>query len=52
MNSGKSELQSIKDRIVLSSEIEKKTTIVLKGNDKWCSCLFHKEKTASLKIND
>ena len=45
MNSDNSELQNIKDRIILSSEIEKKTPIITKGNDKWCLCLFHKEKT-------
>ncbi|PPR47218.1 MAG: DNA primase [Alphaproteobacteria bacterium MarineAlpha5_Bin9] len=52
MNSDNSELQNIKDRIILSSEIEKKTPIITKGNDKWCLCLFHKEKTPSMKIDD
>ena len=48
----KSDLEIIKSKISLSSEIEKKTKVVKKGKDYWCCCLFHEEKTPSCKIND
>ena len=35
-----------------NSEIEKKTRLVKKGKDFWCCCLFHQEKTPSMKINN
>ena len=52
MSFSKNDLESIKNKILLSTEIEKKTTLTKKGNDFWCCCLFHKEKTPSFKIND
>ena len=52
MSFSKSNLEEIKNKISLSSEIEKKTQLVKKGKDFWCCCLFHKEKTPSMKIND
>ena len=30
----------------------KKNKIIKKGNDYWCCCPFHEEKTPSCKIND
>tara|TARA_Y100000590_G_C15745731_1_gene1021910 strand:- start:62 stop:1819 length:1758 start_codon:yes stop_codon:yes gene_type:complete len=48
----KSDLEQIKNKISLISEIEKKTKLIKKGKDYWCCCLFHKEKTPSMKIND
>tara|TARA_Y100000590_G_scaffold465458_1_gene637834 strand:- start:720 stop:2465 length:1746 start_codon:yes stop_codon:yes gene_type:complete len=48
----KSDLEKIKNKISLSSEIEKKTKLIKKGKDYWCCCLFHKEKTPSFKINE
>ena len=52
MSFSKNDLDKIKNKISLSSEIQKKTKIVKKGKDYWCCCLFHKEKTPSFKIND
>ncbi len=52
MSFTKTDLDLIKSKILLSSEIEKKTKLQKKGKDYWCCCLFHKEKTPSLKIND
>jgi len=52
MSFSKLDLEKIKNKISLSSEIEKKTPIIKKGKDYWCCCLFHKEKTPSCKIND
>jgi len=48
----KFDLDTIKSKISLSREIEKKTKVIKKGKDTWCCCLFHDEKTPSLKIND
>ena len=48
----KIDLDRIKSKILLSSEIEKKTKVVKKGKDSWCCCPFHEEKTPSCKIND
>ena len=48
----KIDLDSIKLKIPISSELEKKTKIVKKGRDVWCCCPFHNEKTPSCKIND
>ena len=48
----KIDLDNIKSKILISSELEKKTKIVKKGKDVWCCCPFHNEKTPSCKIND
>ena len=48
----KIDLENIKSKIPISSELEKKTKIVKKGKDVWCCCPFHNEKTPSCKIND
>ena len=52
MSNFKVDLDEIKSKIILSSEIEKKTKLTKKGNDYWCCCIFHTEKTPSMKIND
>jgi len=52
MNFSKIDLEKIKNKILLSGEIEKKTRLTKKGKDFWCCCLFHEEKTPSFKIND
>ena len=52
MSFSKNDLQTIKSKIKLSSELEKKTKVIKKGNDFWCCCPFHEEKTPSCKIND
>ena len=52
MSFSKNDLEIIKSKIKLSSEIEKKVKVVKKGNDYWCCCPFHEEKTPSCKIND
>ena len=52
MSFSKIDLEKIKNKILLSGEIEKKTPLTKKGNDYWCCCPFHKEKTPSCKIND
>ena len=52
MSFSKIDLEKIKNKILLSGEIEKKTKLTKKGNDFWCCCPFHKEKTPSCKIND
>ena len=48
----KIDLDNIKSKIPISSELEKKTKIIKKGKDIWCCCPFHNEKTPSCKIND
>jgi len=48
----KTDLDNIKSKILISSELEKKTKIIKKGKDIWCCCPFHNEKTPSCKIND
>ena len=48
----KIDLDSIKSKLTLSKEFEKKTKLLKKGKDYWCCCLFHEEKTPSCKIND
>ncbi len=48
----KHDLDTIKSKLSLSNEIEKKTKVIKKGKDFWCCCLFHEEKTPSCKIND
>ena len=52
MSFSKSDLENIKSKISLRSEIEKKTRVIQKGSDFWCNCLFHEEKTPSCKINE
>ncbi len=52
MSFTKNNLEQIKNKILLSTEIEKKTKLTKKGQDHWCCCLFHQEKTPSMKIND
>ncbi len=52
MSFSKNDLDAIKSKIQLSNEIEKKTRVIKKGNDYWCCCPFHDEKTPSCKIND
>ncbi len=52
MSFSKNDLETIKSKIQLSSEIEKKTKLIKKGNDYWCCCPFHEEKTPSCKINN
>ena len=52
MSASKSDLEEIKNKILLSAEIEKNIRLTKKGKDYWCCCLFHKEKTPSCKIDD
>ncbi len=52
MSFSKNDLQTIKSKIKISSELEKKTKVIKKGKDFWCCCPFHEEKTPSCKIND
>ena len=52
MSFTKNDLEAIKSKIQLSTEIEKKVKVIRKGNDYWCCCPFHEEKTPSCKIND
>ena len=52
MSFSKNDLDTIKSKIKLSDEIEKKVKVIKKGNDFWCCCPFHEEKTPSCKIND
>ena len=52
MSFSKNDLETIKSKIQLSNELEKKVKVVKRGNDFWCCCPFHEEKTPSCKIND
>ena len=52
MSFTKDDLDKIKNKISLISELERKVKLVKKGKDNWCCCLFHEEKTPSLKINE
>ncbi len=52
MSFSKNDLDTIKSKIQLSNEIEKKVKVIKKGNDYWCCCPFHDEKTPSCKINN
>ncbi len=52
MSFSKNDLEKIKSKIQLSTELEKKTKVIKKGKDYWCCCPFHEEKTPSCKIND
>tara|TARA_Y100001970_G_scaffold61036_1_gene77782 strand:- start:3552 stop:5294 length:1743 start_codon:yes stop_codon:yes gene_type:complete len=48
----KIDIDNIKSKILISSELERKTKLIKKGKDIWCCCPFHSEKTPSCKIND
>ncbi len=52
MSFSKNDLDTIKSKIQLSSELEKRVKVIKKGKDHWCCCPFHEEKTPSCKIND
>ena len=52
MSFSKIDLDNIKSKISIRSELEKKTKLIQKGKDYWCCCPFHEEKTPSCKIND
>ena len=52
MSFSKFDLDLIKSKILLSSELEKRTKVIKKGKDFWCCCPFHEEKTPSCKINE
>ena len=52
MSFSKNDLEIIKSKISIVSEIEKKSRLVQKGKDYWCCCPFHEEKTPSCKINE
>ena len=52
MSFSKIDLDNIKSKISIKSELEKKTKLIQKGKDYWCCCPFHEEKTPSCKIND
>ena len=48
----KDQIDEIKSNINIIDEISKHIKIITKGNDTWCLCFFHNEKTPSMKIND
>ncbi len=52
MSFTKNDLEAIKSKIQLSTEIEKRVKVIKRGNDYWCCCPFHEEKTPSCKINN
>ena len=52
MSFTKNDLDTIKSKISIRNELEKKTKIVQKGKDFWCCCPFHEEKTPSCKITE
>tara|TARA_Y100000590_G_C15745611_1_gene1021871 strand:- start:1691 stop:3445 length:1755 start_codon:yes stop_codon:yes gene_type:complete len=52
MDSFRNQIDLIKQRIKLSDELSKHINLISKGNDLWCLCFFHNEKTPSMKIND
>ncbi len=52
MSFSKNDLEIIKSKIQLSTELEKKVKVIKRGSDSWCCCPFHDEKTPSCKIND
>ena len=52
MSFSKNDLNSIKEKVSIRLEIEKKTKVIQKGKDYWCCCPFHEEKTPSCKINE
>ena len=52
MSFSKNDLDNIKSKISIRSELEKKTKLIQKGKDFWCCCPFHSEKTPSCKLNE
>ena len=52
MDSFRNQIDEIKSKLRFSDELSKHINIVKKGNDIWCLCFFHNEKTPSMKIND
>ena len=52
MSFSKNDLNSIKEKVSIRLELEKKTKVIQKGKDYWCCCPFHEEKTPSCKINE
>ena len=52
MDSFRNQIDEIKSKIKLSEILSKHFKIISKGNDNWCLCFFHNEKTPSMKIND
>ena len=52
MASLRDQIDEIKSKIKFSDELSKYVNVVSKGSDLWCLCLFHNEKTPSMKIND
>ena len=52
MSQFRNQIDEIKSKIKISDIISKYAKIETKGNDHWCLCFFHKEKTPSMKIND
>ena len=52
MTSLRDQIDEIKSKIKLSDELSKHIQISMRGNDPWCLCFFHNEKTPSMKIND
>ncbi|MCH3906719.1 MAG: DNA primase [Sphaerochaeta sp.] len=45
-------LQSIKDKLLVSDVMGRYSKLVRRGNDYWCNCPIHGEKTPSLVIHD
>lgn len=45
-------LQKIKDKLLVSDVMSKYSALVRRGNDYWCNCPIHGEKTPSLIIHD
>jgi len=45
-------IQKIKDRLLVSEVMSQYATVVRRGNDFWCNCPIHGEKTPSLIIHD
>ena len=45
-------LQEIKDKLLVSEVVSQYTTLERRGNNYWCKCPIHGEKTPSLQIRD
>ncbi|MFA6890677.1 MAG: DNA primase [Sphaerochaetaceae bacterium] len=45
-------LQTIKDKLLVSDVMSKYSKLVRRGNEYWCNCPIHGEKTPSLIIHD
>tara|TARA_Y100000590_G_scaffold235810_1_gene265572 strand:- start:976 stop:2733 length:1758 start_codon:yes stop_codon:yes gene_type:complete len=52
MSTFRNQIDEIKSKIKISDILSKHVKLEQRGNDKWCLCFFHKEKTASMKISD